>query len=102
MMERLSLVYVLLKRDTSNRVRLPLPLPPRLAIRSLASDVPREQTHIASRTTLERLEASLLEPVSYLVKSWSSVSVSRTLELELELVRDLLERVEGAVREVRR
>ncbi|BGP10754.1 hypothetical protein JCM10049v2_006646 [Rhodotorula toruloides] len=82
-MERLSLVYVLLKRDTANR------------------------THIASPSTLERIQSSLLDPLSSLFDSWSSSSSSSTsldtaTDLELDLMRDLLERVKGAVREVQR
>ncbi|BGP34735.1 hypothetical protein JCM10296v2_006557 [Rhodotorula toruloides] len=80
-MERLSLVYVLLKRDTTNR------------------------THIASPSTLERIQSTLLDPLSSLFDAWSSSSwssVDPAVQLELELVRDLFERVESAVREVQR
>ncbi|PRQ72020.1 hypothetical protein AAT19DRAFT_9359 [Rhodotorula toruloides] len=82
-MERLSFVYVLLKQDTANR------------------------THIASPSTLGRIQSSLLDPLSSLFESWSSSSsaaapLDAAIQLEVELVKDLLDRVEGAVREVQR
>ncbi|GAA5902279.1 hypothetical protein JCM8208_007248 [Rhodotorula glutinis] len=86
-MERLSLLFVLLKRDQQNR------------------------TGVANPSVLANMRSGLLDPIRAQLDKWSSApaggagdggAVGAGRALELDLVGELLGRVEEAVREVER